>query len=66
MLESIGTVSKPNSEKARSCLANYQDIISAPQGEDADDDMATQNPEYNDEDEEDALFLGVNKVGDIL
>ena len=65
-MESIGTVSKPNSKKARSRLANYQDIISAPQGEDADDDMATQNPEYDDEDEEDALFLGVNKVGDIL
>ena len=65
-MESIGAVSKPNSKKARSHLANYQDIISAPQGEDADDNMATQNPEYDDKDEEDALFLGVNKVGDIL
>ena len=64
-MESIGAISKTNSKKARSHLANYQDIISAPQGEDADDDMATQNPEYDDKDE-DALFLGVNKVGDIL
>ena len=52
-------------------LEIVEHIISAPQGDDADDDMATQNPKndddnLDDDDEKDPVLLGVAKVGDIL